>query len=103
MEEPILNPLVFYPRFPHIPELIFEQLDDESLTDCREVSKSWQKCIDNKKFSWVHIVNIPTTLKYGNTYLHVAAKTGQLVMFEKILEFKEIKNSKNKMPWLLLS
>jgi len=34
-------------RFPHIATQIFEQLDNKSLTNCREVSKSWQKFIDD--------------------------------------------------------
>ena len=42
-----LNPLVFHPGFQHITEQIFEHLDDKSLKSCREVSKSWQECIDD--------------------------------------------------------
>ena len=38
---PLLNPMVFYPAFPHIVERIFDQLDRGSLGSCREVSKSW--------------------------------------------------------------
>ena len=36
-----LNPMVFYPGFPHIAEKIYNQFDKESLKSCREVSKSW--------------------------------------------------------------
>ena len=46
-------------RFPIIVEGVFEQLDDNSIKKCIEVSKLWQKCIENKKFSWIRIVNIP--------------------------------------------
>ena len=35
-------------RFAHIAEQIFQQLDDKSLTNCREVAKSWQKFIDDR-------------------------------------------------------
>ena len=35
-----LNPMVFYPGFPHIAEKIFDQLDRGCLRNCREVSKS---------------------------------------------------------------
>ena len=38
---PPLNPLIFYPGFPHVAEKIFDQLDKGSLRSCREVSKSW--------------------------------------------------------------
>ena len=41
IEVPSLNPMVFYPGFPHIAEKIFDQLDKRSLRSCREVSKSW--------------------------------------------------------------
>ena len=40
IEMPPLNPVVFYPGFPHIAEKIFDQLDKGSLRSCREVSKS---------------------------------------------------------------
>ena len=40
IEVPSLNPMVFYPEFPHIAEKIFDQLDKGSLRSCREVSKS---------------------------------------------------------------
>ena len=42
-----LNPMVFYARFPHISEKIFENLNIESLKNCRKISKSWLECIDN--------------------------------------------------------
>ena len=41
IEMPPLNPMVFYPGFPHIAEEIIDQLDKGSLRSCREVSKSW--------------------------------------------------------------
>ena len=50
-----LNPMVFYPRFQHITEQIFEHLDKQSLKDCRVVSKSWQESIDNKNILWTEV------------------------------------------------
>ena len=55
--------------FPHIIQQIFEQLDNKSLANCREVAKSWQEYIDNKNLSWIRIVNIPTALQNEDTYL----------------------------------
>ena len=77
-------------RFPHIFEQIFEKLDDEGLTKCREVSRSWKSVIDEKKFPWIRIIKIPRVIRNGNSYLHVAAEKGQTDMFEEILleEFK---------------
>ena len=89
-----LNPTVFYPRFAHITNQIFEQLDKKAVTICREVSKSWQEFVDEKNLPWIHIVKIPKTLCFGETYLHCAAKTGQLQVFGKLLESEEEKNPK---------
>ena len=36
-------------RFSHIGEQIFDQLDDENLVKCREVSRPWQNLIDSAK------------------------------------------------------
>ena len=47
-----LNPMVFYARFQHISEKVFENLDTKSLENCREVSKQWQECIDNQNILW---------------------------------------------------
>ena len=52
-----LNPMVFYARFPHISEKIFEKLNINSLKKCREVSKSWEECIDNENILWKRIVS----------------------------------------------
>ena len=86
---------IFNSRFSHISENIFEQLDNKSLSNCREVTKSWMRFIDNKNYSWIKIVDIPTTLKSRNTYLHVAAKYGQTEMFSFIFDNAEEKNPKN--------
>ena len=84
---------IFSTRFLHIAENIFDQLDDKSLSNCREVAKQWQKCIDRKASSWIRIVKIPKIPKNGDTYLHVAAKTGQAEIFNLILENEDIKES----------
>ena len=86
---------IFNSRFSHISENIFEQLDNKSLSNCREVTKSWKRFIDNKNYSWIQIVDIPTTLKNGNTYLHVAAKYGHTGMLDFILNNEEVKSPKN--------
>ena len=71
-------------QFPHIAEQIFEQLDNKNLSKCREVNKSWKNFIDNKNYTWIRIVNIPTVLKKGNSYAHLAAKTGQIGVLKHI-------------------
>ena len=82
-------------RFPHLPEQIFQKLDDESLSKCREVTRSWQNIIDGRNYPWLRIVNIPTILKERNSYLHLAAKTGQIEAFKTAFNEEEDKNIKN--------
>ena len=89
-------------RFPHIALQIFEQLDNKILVYCREVVNAWQNFIDDKNLIWIRIVNIPTILNDGNTYLHVAARTKQTMMFRMIFydeEFKNPRNSKGETPF----
>ena len=38
-------------RFGHIGTQIFEQLDDQTFTNCRSVSKSWKTILDNERIS----------------------------------------------------
>ena len=70
-------------RFPHIVENIFENLDNKSLANCRGISKSWQEFIDNRNLPWKRIMKIEKLHRWGNTNLHVAAKTGQTKMFKE--------------------
>ena len=83
-------------RFPHVAEQICQQLDNKSLAKCRGVERLWKKFIDERNYPWLRIVNIPTILQNGNTYMHLAAQCGQTDMFEIILgEEEENKNAKN--------
>ena len=87
-------------RFPHLPEQIFQKLDNESLFKCREVQRSWQNIIDGRNYPWLRIVNIPTKLngRFKNTsctYLHLSAKTGQTEAFKTAFNEEEDKNIKN--------
>ena len=82
-------------RFPHVLEQIFQQLDDKSLFKCREVARSWQNFIDGRNYPWLRIVNIPTILKRKNSYLHHAARTGQIEPFKTALYEEDNKNIKN--------
>ena len=40
-------------RFPHIGELIIEQLDNQSLTKTREVNRWWLSFVDNEKCLYI--------------------------------------------------
>ena len=82
-------------RFPHLAEQIFLKLDDKSLVTSREVRTSWKIFLDERHYTWLHIVNIPTVLQENNTYLHLAAKTGHFKAFKMALNEEEDVNAKN--------
>ena len=46
----------FFPRFSHLTEQIFDQLEKTSLVKCREVSKSWQIYLDQQKIFQARII-----------------------------------------------
>ena len=83
----------FITRFVHIANQVFDQLDNQSLKNSREISKSWKEFIDHKNLSFIRIVKIPETLKKWETYLQLAAKSGQLSIFEMILRNEDIQNT----------
>ena len=70
-------------RFPHIAQQIFEQLDNESLANCREADRDWQYFINNENF--YKCKNKKLMLRYKKqswsnrnmSPLHLAAATGQ--------------------------
>ena len=82
LEVPILNPMVFYSRFPHISEQIFKQLDEKSLQNSREVAKSWQECIDDSNLLWIEIVKEIG----GNEAFQLACRKGHSKMVEMLIQ-----------------
>ena len=86
----------FMLRFPHLPEKIFQKLDNSSLFKCREVLKSWKTLIDGKNYPWLRVVNIPTILKKKDRYLHLAAETGQIEAFKIASNKEKNMNIKNR-------
>ena len=42
-------------RFQHLPEQMLEQLDDQSLSNCRVVAISWREFIDDREYPWKRI------------------------------------------------
>ena len=55
------NMEVFFVRFPHLSEMIFDELDNQNLSKCREVCKSWKDYLVVQKF--LHIRFIKEKLK----------------------------------------
>ena len=110
-------------RFPHIGQEIFQQLNDQSLSECREISQSWQEFINNEKFYKKRIKEMieKHTKDYNDesvhyycggstketlTPLHSAALTGQFQMFiniiqEDLVEDINVKNERSVTPFHL--
>ena len=55
LDQPALNPMIFYQGFPHITEQILEKLDEKSLQNSREVSKTMKYFIDHRSILWKKI------------------------------------------------
>ena len=73
-------------RFSHLAERIFLNLNNEGLAKCREGGIFWKNFIDERNYPWIRIVNIPTILPHGWTYLHLAVRNGQIDMVETIMK-----------------
>ena len=82
-------------RFPHLFEQTFQKLNNESLFKSREVARSWKHFINGRNYPWLCVVNIPTILQQGDSYLHLAAETGQIDAFETALSKEEDKDVKS--------
>ena len=47
---------IFCLRFPDISGNIFKSIDDQSLADCKGISKTVRKFFDDEKFYWIRII-----------------------------------------------
>ena len=43
-------------RFPHLAERIFDQVDDQSLNNCKEISDEVLEYLENERFFWIRII-----------------------------------------------
>ena len=53
-EASVLN--IIIARFSHVATDIFKELDNETLTNCRKVSRLWCDHLDNQKMYWVRMI-----------------------------------------------
>ena len=89
-------------RFPHLAEQILQKLDNKGMAKSREVDCFWEKFIDERDYPWLRIVNIPTVLAKGNTYLHLAAEHGRIDPFKMLLPFTASRtNDLGETPFLI--
>ena len=63
---------------PHLPEQIFQKLDDKSLTNSRVVGASWNNFIDTRDYPWKRFRDVINDLtekcRYRETVLHFACR-----------------------------
>jgi hypothetical protein len=43
-------------RFPHLAERIFDQVDNQSLNNCKEISGEVLEYLENERFFWIRII-----------------------------------------------
>ena len=86
-------------RFPHIGEQIFKLLDDKSLAESREVSRSWQQFINEENFYKETIAEMiegkkQEIDKLGLRFppIYYLAISGQTGLFFEALEIEKEKN-----------
>ena len=94
MEKPI-NDIIL--RFPDVAKQIFNELDDESLTNCRMTNLLWLGSLDNMDIIWVRILNKHSKLlrkskrseeKYQNSIFFLRSR--RLKYHQNVFEKKSI-------------
>ena len=85
---------MFFERFPHLNELLFIELDNESLVTCKEVDKTWNKFIDGQKLLWIRMIEkqIGRLEQYPETWMKVTSKTQVKNVQELALAVNEFYN-----------
>ena len=43
-------------RFPHLGEQIFKKLNDESLSNCHQLTRACRLFIEDQKFFWIRVI-----------------------------------------------
>ena len=43
-------------RFPHLAAQVFDQVDDQSLNNCKEINRRVLEHLDNERFFWIRII-----------------------------------------------
>ena len=77
-------------RFPHLPEQVFQKLDNISLTNSMVVGASWRNFIDARDYPWKcfqGVIDILTeNCTDGMTAFHFACGSGRAAMVENIIK-----------------
>ena len=65
-------------RFPDIAEMIFNQLEDSSIANCRKVNESWRTFIDNQKLPWIRKIQKcagKSMTEFHDEWIQIIART----------------------------
>ena len=64
-------------RFPAIAEMIFNQLENCSIANCRKVNESWRSFIDDQKLPWIRkILKFSGSLTgFHDQWIQIIART----------------------------
>jgi hypothetical protein len=65
---------IFFLRFPHLSEAIFNNLDNQSLVSCRGVGRTWMNCLDTQKFLLMRKIqkSVETHFRFNKTWQMLA-------------------------------
>ena len=74
-----------FSRFPHLSQAIFNEVDNNSLTDCRKVSRTWKNVIDHEKFHWLRRIQ-----NYRGAFEPFLRQWNQVIRRTPIQEIKEL-------------
>ena len=72
-------------RFPMVAQWLFEQLNAESLVNCRSVTRTWQQFIDNQKFPSIQKIGALSKLPISHWQMIF-----QQINHEVVTEFNQI-------------
>ena len=88
--------MLFFSRYSHITERIFEKINKDSLKNSRLVSKSWQNCVDHQNILWKKIL----VDEDAEQAFRQACKNGHVkmakILIQKSTEFNIDLNAKGK-------
>ena len=64
-------------KFPNLAEEILKELENESVANCRKISKPWRSFIDNQKFLWIRKMSMYKRymIKFKNQWNKVIRRT----------------------------
>ena len=74
-----------FSRFPHLSQAIFNELDNNCLTDCRKVSRTWKNVIDHEKIHWLRRIQ-----NYRGAFEPFLRQWNQVIRRTPIQEIKEL-------------